>query len=79
MSQDNLDVLRICDEGVHIHHILNGVEKIIVENVKLIEVDIASVSKWCREIKIKHISSLNMLQSHLNKKENLLSSPLQHY
>lgn len=48
MSQDSLDVLRICDEGAHPHHILNGVEKVVIENVKLIEVHIPAVSKWCR-------------------------------
>jgi hypothetical protein len=61
MSQENPNILRICDEGAHIDHILEGVERTVIENVRLIEIDIRSVSDWCCDMKIKHLGAFGVL------------------
>lgn len=77
MSQDNLNILRVCNEGVHADHILIDVEKTIAENIKLIEIDISSISQWCKDMKIKHIGAFSILEANLGKMQALFKNPLQ--
>jgi hypothetical protein len=58
LSRDNPDVRRICNEGAHPDHILNGVENVVIASVRLVEADIQSISQWCLALKIKHFGAL---------------------
>ena len=58
-------------------HILGGIEKAVVENIKTIEVDLREVGRWCKELRIKHIGALSIFEDHLQKRNSLLS-PLLH-
>ncbi len=77
MGQDPVDIRTICDEGVHLDHILHGIEKVIVENIKFMQVDIKTVSQWSRELKIKNLGAVTFLQQNMNKKLHLLKNPLE--
>lgn len=77
MTHDPVDIRVICDEGVHLDHVLAGAERVVVESVKYYQVDITTVSRWSRELKIKHLGTIVLLQQNLNKKNHLHSNPLQ--
>lgn len=76
MAQDPVDIRVMCDEGVHIDHVLAGVQRVVVENVKYHQVDIAVISQWSRDAKIKHLGTIALLKHNLNRKNHLLINPL---
>jgi hypothetical protein len=45
---ENSLIRGICDEGPHADHILSGIEKAVAENIKIIEVDLREVGRWCK-------------------------------
>lgn len=77
MRNDPLDIRAICDEGAHLDHMLGGVERVVVDQIKLIHVDIKAVSQWCRSAKIKNLGSVHLLQKHLLAKTHLIRNVLE--
>ena len=58
MISENYDVRSICEEGPHIMDVLTGIEQIVVDYIRLIEIDIRSIGNWCKELKIKSFGHL---------------------
>jgi hypothetical protein len=67
----------LCDEGTHLDHVFTGLEKVVAENIRLIEVDVPSLGRWCRELRIKHIGALDLFQASIRNRSALFTSILE--
>jgi hypothetical protein len=77
MSQEGEELRTITQEGAHLHKALSGVEGTVLEQVRLLQLNLPALSGWCKDVKIKHLEALGILQASLLKRRHLLSNPLE--
>lgn len=50
---------------------LTGLEKVVGEAVRLMEVEVGELGRWCRDLRVRHIGALDILQATLSKRTSL--------
>jgi hypothetical protein len=70
-NNDQHNLLRLCDEGVHISQIYSGAEKEVLKNINSLLIEIKEICHWMSNLKIKNIGEYELLEANIKAKLSL--------